>query len=491
MKWHTNIVWLMLLTICVVWSGAAQPANINSVGGFESNLPSYWTMGSQPAGSTLSWATDQSHSPSHALKVTKSATSDSAAWISENMVDYWSERHFKNVDMKIGAWVKTQGVNTSPAAEDQKWTIVYAFYDSAGVKIGETKLPVDQTVATKAWYADTNAIGATILPKDAWKTIIRFVGGKNATGTVWADDFMLVGRAGGWAGQNWNTSVEMPTGWIYWLPPNGGNDGALEKGYENTVVTTEAVHSGLKALKFDLPFARVTGDGFVGTKRDLLSGLGVKAGDVLRVAVWVKGSSLVPDSAAAYPTAWAVGFTYGFFKGNGNNAGFNSVSGYPIDMQFVFPPVTAFDWTQYYIDIPVPADPEAKALEIRLHPYSRFTGTVYFDDLTVQVVGVTTGVVTGDGLPKTFELGQNYPNPFNPSTRIQYGLPHDGNISLMIYNVLGQRVRSLVNETRPAGRYEVTWDGKDDQGRSVGSGLYFYRLETGQFALVQKMLMLK
>jgi hypothetical protein len=49
----------------------------------------------------------------------------------------------------------------------------------------------------------------------------------------------------------------------------------------------------------------------------------------------------------------------------------------------------------------------------------------------------------------------------------------------------------LVNETRTAGRYEVSWDGRDDQGRSVGSGLYFYRLETGQFALVQKMLMLK
>ncbi len=173
---------------------------MSGIGGFEANLPSYWTIGSQPAGSTLSWATDQSHSVMHSLKVTKSATSDSAAWISENMVDYWSDRHFKNVDMKIGAWVKTQGVNINPAAEDQRWTIVYAFYDSAGAKIGETKLPVDQTVATKAWYADTNAIGATILPKDAWKTIIRFVGGKNATGTVWADDFMLVGRAGSMGG---------------------------------------------------------------------------------------------------------------------------------------------------------------------------------------------------------------------------------------------------------------------------------------------------
>ena len=80
----------------------------------------------------------------------------------------------------------------------------------------------------------------------------------------------------------------------------------------------------------------------------------------------------------------AAGFTYGFFKGNGNNDGFNNVSGYPIDTQFTFPSVTQFDWTKYSLDVTVPNDPEAKALEVRLHPYSRFTGTVYFDDLTVE-----------------------------------------------------------------------------------------------------------
>jgi len=76
-----------------------------------------------------------------------------------------------------------------------------------------------------------------------------------------------------------------------------------------------------------------------------------------------------------------------------------NVSGYPIDMQFVFPHVTAFDWTQYYIDIPVSTDPTAKALEVRLHVYSRFTGTVYFDDLGVQVIGNTTAVKNRGDLP--------------------------------------------------------------------------------------------
>jgi hypothetical protein len=262
------------------------------------------------------------------------------------------------------------------------------------------------------------------------------------------------------------------------------------------------------SLKFDLPFTRVPHDGFVGTKRFMLdastgggllnatsskkdiTSISAREGDILRLTVWIKASNLVPDSAALYPGTWSVGFTPLFFTGNGNNLGYSNV-GPGIDYTFAFPRATQFDWTPYTLDIEVPTGVNAKALEVRLHVYARFTGTIYFDDLTVEVVGATTGVPKGDGLPSTFELGQNYPNPFNPSTKIQYAMPRDGNITLMIYNVLGQRVRTLVNEARAAGRYEVAWDGKDDLGRSVGSGLYFYRLETGQSALVQKMLMLK
>jgi hypothetical protein len=483
-------------------------------GGFESNLPSYWEKGNEPAGATLTWATDQSNALGHSLKIVKSATSDSASWISDNMVDYWSPRHYANVDMKIGASIKTSGVNTAPVTDDQRWWVSYSFFDSAGVLIGETKMPVDQSVGTKDWYADTNDVGATVLPKDSWKTIIKLVGGKNATGTLWADNFVLYGRAGAWAGQDWDAGVAVPTGWTYWLPPNGGNDGLVTNGFENTRITTEAAHSGLSSLKFDLPFNRDPHDGFVGTLRDLLNtdvpvgvhsgptsghnGImdvsaltGVVTGDIIRISVWVKASNLVPDSAAAYPATWSVGFTYGFFTGNGNNVGFNNVSGYPIDMQFVFPHVTAFDWTQYYIDIPVSTDPTAKALEVRLHVYSRFTGTVYFDDLGVQVIGNTTAVKNRGDLPATFELSANYPNPFNPSTTIRYGIPQDGPVSLVIYNILGQQIRTLVDTPMMAGRYSVVWDGRNQSGTTLSSGVYFYRLQAGPTALVRKMLLLK
>jgi hypothetical protein len=481
----------------------AGEASLADIFGFESPLPSFWTKGSVPSGTTLTWATDQSRTMGHALKIEKpAATSDSAAWISENMADIWAPSFGKDVDILLGAYVKTQGVNTSPANNDGRWFVVYTFYDKNGALLNETRLPIDQTVATSAgWMADTNQVGETILSADATKLIVKFVAGKNATGTVWADDFVFYGRAGAWAGQDWNTNVGVPTGWFYWLPPNGGNDGLLNSGFENTVVTTEAAHSGTHSLKYMLPAGRQSHDGFVGTRRMTFNTLGVsdlRPGDSVRVSVWVKASGLQPDSAAAHPGSWGVGITPLFFATVGNNDGYNPTGP---DSVFMFPHVTTFDWTQYSTTFYVPKDSlpttgankgPINSMEVRLHVYSTFVGTVYFDDVTLTRVSGTTSVErVADGLPKVLELANNYPNPFNPSTVIQYGVPRATNVSLVIYNILGQHVRTLVDQPQNAGRFVVTWDGRDNFGRGVGSGVYFYRLSAGQTVLVKKMLLLK
>ncbi|MDP2883993.1 MAG: hypothetical protein Q8P51_03100, partial [Ignavibacteria bacterium] len=412
MSWHTRILLVGAALLVGSMPMLAQTSSLWNIGGLEGTLPSYWNMGNQPGGSTLTWATDQFRSGGHSLKITKTATSDTAAWVSDNMCDIWSQTISKNVDIFVGAYVRTSGVNTNPANNDQRWYIAYTFYDSAGALIGQTKLPINQSVASSSgWVADTNQAGQTILPKDAWKLIISFVGGKNATGTVWADDFMQVGRGGAWAGQDWNTNLEVPTGWYYWLPPNGGNDALLSKGFENTIVTSAAAHSGQHSLKFNLPAGRESGDGFVGTRRygfgstggslnktgslrtttsggrDITSLQDVKPGDMLRLSVWIKASGLVPDSAAKYPGTWSVGFTPLWFAKYGNNDGYNPV-GPANDYTFTFPNVTSFDWTQYSLDVQVPTGVGATALETRLHVYSTFVGTVYFDDLTVTKLDI-------------------------------------------------------------------------------------------------------
>ncbi|MBU0983975.1 MAG: T9SS type A sorting domain-containing protein [candidate division Zixibacteria bacterium] len=94
-------------------------------------------------------------------------------------------------------------------------------------------------------------------------------------------------------------------------------------------------------------------------------------------------------------------------------------------------------------------------------------------------------------LPTRFALEQNYPNPFNPETRIEFSLPEASAVTLAVYNVLGQQVRTLASGDLPAGTHSVVWNGTDDYGRSVASGVYLYRLETGASVVTKKMMLLK
>ncbi|MFQ5585115.1 MAG: FlgD immunoglobulin-like domain containing protein, partial [Calditrichia bacterium] len=90
-----------------------------------------------------------------------------------------------------------------------------------------------------------------------------------------------------------------------------------------------------------------------------------------------------------------------------------------------------------------------------------------------------------------FELAQNYPNPFNPSTTIRYNLTKSSQISLRIYNTLGQEIRTLVNGFQSAGNHSVIWDGTNNRGEPVSSALYLYRLSDGKNTQVRKMHLLR
>jgi len=115
-------------------------------------------------------------------------------------------------------------------------------------------------------------------------------------------------------------------------------------------------------------------------------------------------------------------------------------------------------------------------------------------DPTAVVIPVDKGEVV---LPKLFSLGQNYPNPFNPTTTIRFEIGIGGGpqqsvqTSLKVYNILGQRVKTLVDEPKSPGVYYQTWDGKDEQGNKVSSGVYFYQLRAGGYNQTKKMVLLK
>jgi len=95
------------------------------------------------------------------------------------------------------------------------------------------------------------------------------------------------------------------------------------------------------------------------------------------------------------------------------------------------------------------------------------------------------------GIPTSYALSQNYPNPFNPTTTINIALPEASNVVLTIYNALGQEVRTLKTDYLHAGNYSVTWDGMDNSGNTISSGLYIYTMTAGNHNFSKKMLMLK
>ena len=138
-------------------------------------------------------------------------------------------------------------------------------------------------------------------------------------------------------------------------------------------------------------------------------------------------------------------------------------------------------------------------------PGGIYTGTLQFtsNDLTQNPleIPVRVDVVTGidetkSGVPGSFDLSQNYPNPFNPTTRIEYSLPEQADVTLRIFDVLGREVSTLFAGPQDAGYYTAEWDGRSGSGAQIASGVYFYRLDassaSGQtFTSLKKMVFMK
>jgi hypothetical protein len=109
------------------------------------------------------------------------------------------------------------------------------------------------------------------------------------------------------------------------------------------------------------------------------------------------------------------------------------------------------------------------------------------EDVLISDASIQKLMVSGELIPTVYALEQNYPNPFNPSTKIEFSIPEDvNNVTLTIYNTLGQRVAELVNSKMEAGYYSYEWNASD-----VATGLYIYELRTDKFVSVKKMMLLK
>jgi flagellar hook assembly protein FlgD len=106
-------------------------------------------------------------------------------------------------------------------------------------------------------------------------------------------------------------------------------------------------------------------------------------------------------------------------------------------------------------------------------------------------MGATHVAVENSAEPASFQLAQNYPNPFNPNTMISFSLPQSGPVELAVYSMAGQRVVTLVDGIRHAGSHEVVWNGRDDDGNAMASGVYLYRLQAAASVQVKSLLLIR
>jgi hypothetical protein len=112
-------------------------------------------------------------------------------------------------------------------------------------------------------------------------------------------------------------------------------------------------------------------------------------------------------------------------------------------------------------------------------------------DALAWMQNVTNIDISGADVPRAYGLAQSYPNPFNPSTTIRFNMKDRGLVTIKVYTVAGQLVRTLVNGVKEAGSYSVPWDGRGDRGRGIASGIYFYKMETNGFSATKKLVMLR
>jgi len=124
--------------------------------------------------------------------------------------------------------------------------------------------------------------------------------------------------------------------------------------------------------------------------------------------------------------------------------------------------------------------------------YDSVTGAAVTSTVAPLVIdAVVTAIESNPVVPVEFGLEQNYPNPFNPSTQILFSMPQAGKVSLTIYNLLGQKIMTLVDGTLAAGTHTVSWNGRDARGVQLPSGVYFYSLKTSNFTATKRMILMK
>ncbi|MCK4578814.1 MAG: T9SS type A sorting domain-containing protein [Candidatus Marinimicrobia bacterium] len=467
-----TVIMCTVLGLFLAWPVHAQNLVVNS--SLEDQMPAFWTPLNGVFGTDVFLTTDTAQTKFSSFKITKAATATEVGWLYDKSANlYWNDKVAGTFN--VSAWVKTDGVNTGPADDDAKIGAVYTFEDAAGTVLGTTTLWADQTAASTSW---TELTGMVILTADPKQLVVKLIMGKDATGTAYFDN---IGADAG----PFNGDAETVTGWGKWYSSSAGG---------NTRVTDTEAHTGDYAVEMFLPDTSTASTELVYYTWPSA----VEAGEWYQVGVWIKTVGVI--DSADYEATYIrkqniherVNLCYFFHTDTDLEAGWSLEGG--DKFVYIDQTVESKGWTHYVVAEQAPANATGISLRARFNP--KTTGTAYFDDFSVvkMVLAPPMAIHEKDGIaqyPTEYGLSQNYPNPFNPETSIRFSCPKTGWARLDIYNILGQRVTTLVDGIYQAGTHSVSWKAVDNRGLPVASGVYIYSLVTNDTRITRKMLLIR
>jgi FlgD Ig-like domain len=472
-----------ILSLGLLGSLFAQ-TNLLPNGDLETMEPAFWSkLNDGMGGAQVTWAQDEAAMnpwgpvPSYwSFKVEKAAAStDMVGWQSDNNADLYWNNAAGNVLYTLRFYAKTSGVNTSPGNDDARIGVWYKFY-AGGNLIAEKLVAVDQTVATKDWDIIQDAL---LVPSEPDEVYAVAVIGKDATGTVWFDNIDC--WTDPWSLGIFNADAETPVGWMYWSASDVPNFCG---------VVSDTAHSGTHSA---LLYEKDNSDDEMVFYSAPIAAEGDKW---YRLSVWVKTDSMntdpdfVPSNVIPDRIDTRMGVCFFFHIGDILTS-WDLTGG---DQYFYADQRNdSTGWTLYSVVAKAPT--EATGVSIRARFTSFPTGYAWFDDFRIFAADAIVSIEDPESpvsyLSTNYELVQNYPNPFNPETIIEYRVPERGKVKLNIYNMIGQKIRTLVEQELPAGNYHVMWDGKDDYGRIVATGIYLYQLRGTNALITKKMTFIK
>jgi hypothetical protein len=477
---YWRFVFILVISVSLTGISFAQETNLLTNPSLEDDGPNFWTkLNDGLGGAAATRATDTSMAGGeYSLKVVKPATSaEGVGWESDNNAKlYWNNASDGNYTLSF--YAKTEGVNTEPGEEDAIG-VLYQFY-AGGESIGERFVKVDQSVANTDWTKYQDVLLLTSVPDEVYAIPMMDAG---ATGTTWFDNIGC--GTDPWSMGIFNSDIEIPIGWLNWKSGDGTQYanvvGDTAHTGENSVLLAEEDGNNDEMVFYSEPIEAEPDKWY-------MFSVWMKSEDIDTAAGWY-ATNIITDvdinrmgmqfnfHIAPLKDAWSLTGGDQFFY---------------IDQT---PSRQNEDWTMYKVVAKTPE--ETVGLSMRGRFNSLVMGKVWYDDFAIQEVNMVeiTAIENPTNrlaiMPAEYELFNNYPNPFNPETIIEYKVPETGKVKLAIYNVLGQTVKTLVDANQLSGTYTVMWDGRDDFGNKLDSGVYFYQLIGENALITKKMTLLK